>query len=169
MFQKHDQLIINTSHTSPPPIRLVSSTHTDLCKRENVSCGCGRESYLQVVEDEKQCFCGQSLVELYGVRVERWYLMMEGQGGAWIPHQVLPGGQKQRGSSPPHANTEGSRRPPSRSCHPHLILSESEGCGMCVHADSCMACWYSWSLGRGVGPSGHTPSEGGMLTSDTDG
>lgn len=58
---------------------------------------------------------------------------------------------------------------PSRSRHPHLILSESEGCGMCVHADSCMACWYSWSLGRGVGPSGHTPSEGGMLTSDTDG
>lgn len=58
---------------------------------------------------------------------------------------------------------------PSSSRHPHLILSESEGCGMCVHADSCMACWYSWSLGRGVGPSGHTPSEGGMLTSDTDG
>lgn len=25
--------------------------------------------------------------------------------------------------------------------HPHLILSESDGCGMCVHADSCMACW----------------------------
>lgn len=51
----------------------------------------------------------------------------------------------------------------------YLILSESEGCGMCVQADSCMACWYSWSLGRGVGPSGQTPSEGGMLTSDTDG
>lgn len=40
---------------------------------------------------------------------------------------------------------------------------------MCVHADSCMACWYSWSFGRGVGPSGQTPSEGGMLTSETDG
>ena len=52
--------------------------------------------YLQVVEDEKECFCGQSLVELYGVRVVRRYLMMEGQGGTWIPHQVLPCGQKHR-------------------------------------------------------------------------
>lgn len=52
--------------------------------------------YLQVVEDEKQCFCGQSLVELYGVRVVWRYLMMEGQGGTWIPHQVLPLGQKQK-------------------------------------------------------------------------
>lgn len=51
----------------------------------------------------------------------------------------------------------------------YLILSESEGCGMCVHADSCMACWYTWSLERGVGPSGHTPREGGMLTSDNEG
>lgn len=50
--------------------------------------------YLQVVEDEKECFCGQSLVELYGVRVVRRYLMMEGQCGTRIPHQVLPSGQK---------------------------------------------------------------------------
>lgn len=48
-------------------------------------CGC----YLQVVEDEKQCFCGQSLVEFYRVRVMRWYLMVEGQGGTWVPHQIL--------------------------------------------------------------------------------
>lgn len=51
-------------------------------------------SYLQVVKDEKQRFCGQSLIELYGVRVVRWYLMMEGQGGTRVPHQVLPSGQK---------------------------------------------------------------------------
>lgn len=46
--------------------------------------------HLQVVEDEEESFCGQSLVELYGVRVVRWYLMVVRQGGAWIPHQVLP-------------------------------------------------------------------------------
>ena len=40
---------------------------------------------------------------------------------------------------------------------------------MCVQADSCMACWYCWSLDRGTGPSGHTPSDGGMLTSDSEG
>lgn len=40
---------------------------------------------------------------------------------------------------------------------------------MCVQADSCMACWYSWSLDRGTGPSGHTPSDGGMLTSESEG
>lgn len=51
----------------------------------------------------------------------------------------------------------------------YLILSESEGCGMCVQADSCMVCWYTWSLERGVGPRGHTPREGGMLTSDREG
>lgn len=50
----------------------------------------------------------------------------------------------------------------------HLILSESEGWGMCVHAASSMACWYSWSLDRGTGPRGHTPSDGGMLTSDSE-
>lgn len=55
-----------------------------------------RDIYLQVVENEKECFCGQSLVELYGVRVVRRYLMMEGQGGTRIPHQVLPLGQSQK-------------------------------------------------------------------------
>lgn len=40
---------------------------------------------------------------------------------------------------------------------------------MCAQADSCMACWYSCSLDRGTGPSGHTPSEGGMFTSESDG
>lgn len=54
------------------------------------------DCYLQVVEDEKQCFCGQSLVELYGVRVMWRDLMMEGQGGTRIPHQILPLGRKQR-------------------------------------------------------------------------
>lgn len=57
--------------------------------------GVGASTYLQVVEDEKERFCGQPLVELYGIRVVRWYLMVEGQGGTWVPHQVLPVGQKQ--------------------------------------------------------------------------
>lgn len=52
---------------------------------------------LQVIEDEEESFCGQSLVELYGVRVMRWDLMMEGQGGTWIPHQVLPDPLRVRG------------------------------------------------------------------------
>ena len=51
----------------------------------------------------------------------------------------------------------------------YLILSESEGWGMCVQADSCMACWYIWSLESGTGPRGHTPNDGGMLTSDSEG
>jgi len=37
---------------------------------------------------------------------------------------------------------------------------------MWVQAASSMACWYSWSLDRGTGPRGQTPSDGGMLTSD---
>lgn len=53
--------------------------------------------YLQVVEDEKQCFCRQSLVEFYGVRVMWRYLMVEGQGGTWIPHQVLSVEEQKRG------------------------------------------------------------------------
>lgn len=55
--------------------------------------------YLQVVEDEKECFCGQSLVELYGVRVVRRYLVVEGQGGTRVPHQVLPSGDRVTGHS----------------------------------------------------------------------
>lgn len=51
--------------------------------------------YLQVVEDEKERFCRQSLVELYRVGVVRWYLMVEGQRGTRIPHQVLSVGKKQ--------------------------------------------------------------------------
>lgn len=34
--------------------------------------------YLQVVEDKEQCFCRQSLVEFYGVRVMWRNLMVEG-------------------------------------------------------------------------------------------
>lgn len=51
----------------------------------------------------------------------------------------------------------------------YLILSESDGWGMWAQADSCMACWYSWSLDKGTGPRGQTPNEGGMLTSDKEG
>lgn len=74
------------SPVAPPPP--IFDRHTDWSKRERLKLG--HQSHLQVVEDEKQCFCGQSLVELDGVRVVRWYLMMEGQGGAGVPHQVLP-------------------------------------------------------------------------------
>lgn len=47
-------------------------------------------SYLQVVKDEEERFCGQTLVELHGVRVGWRHLVVEGQGGARVPHQVLP-------------------------------------------------------------------------------
>lgn len=47
--------------------------------------------YLQVVEDEEERFRGQPLVKLHGVRVRRWHLVVERQGGARVPHQVLPG------------------------------------------------------------------------------
>lgn len=57
--------------------------------------------------------------------------------------------------------------PPCPPRGPHLIRSESEGWGMWCQAASSMACWYSCSLVRGTGPSGHTPSDSGMFTSDS--
>lgn len=47
-------------------------------------------SYLQVIEDEEEGFSGESLVKLHGVGVGRWHLVVERQGGARVPHQVLP-------------------------------------------------------------------------------
>lgn len=47
-------------------------------------------AYLQVVKDEEEGFCGKPLVKLYSVGVGRWHLMVERQGGARVPHQVLP-------------------------------------------------------------------------------
>lgn len=47
-------------------------------------------AYLQVVEDEEEGLCGEPLVELYSVGVGRWHLVVERQGGARVPHQVLP-------------------------------------------------------------------------------
>lgn len=55
--------------------------------------------YLQVIENEEESFCGQSLVELYGVRVMRRYLMVVWQSGAWIPHKVLPLTNRQQRST----------------------------------------------------------------------
>lgn len=46
--------------------------------------------YLQVVEDEEERFGGQPLVKLHGVGVRRRHLVVERQGGARVPHQVLP-------------------------------------------------------------------------------
>lgn len=47
-------------------------------------------AYLQVVKDEEERFCGEPLVKLHSVRVGRWHLVVERQGGARVPHQVLP-------------------------------------------------------------------------------
>lgn len=47
------------------------------------------------------------------------------------------------------------------------MRSESEGWGMWCQAASSMACWYSCSLVRATGPSGQTPRDNGMFTSDS--
>lgn len=47
-------------------------------------------SYLQVVKDEEEGFGGKPLVELYSVGVRRRHLVVERQGRARVPHQVLP-------------------------------------------------------------------------------
>lgn len=46
--------------------------------------------YLQVVKDEEERLRGQPLVKLHGVGVRRRHLVVERQGGARVPHQVLP-------------------------------------------------------------------------------
>lgn len=47
-------------------------------------------AYLQVVKDEEEGFCRKPLVKLYSVGVGRWHLVVERQGRARVPHQVLP-------------------------------------------------------------------------------
>lgn len=47
-------------------------------------------THLQVVKDEEERFRGKPLVKLYSVRVGGWHLVVERQGGARVPHQVLP-------------------------------------------------------------------------------
>lgn len=61
--------------------------------------------YLQVVKDEEERFCGEPLVELHSVGVGGWDLVVERQGGAGVPHQVLPVNQTHADVSD-HANTE---------------------------------------------------------------
>lgn len=61
----------------------------------------------------------------------------------------------------------GESRSPALSVAPHRMRSESEGWGMWCQAASSMACWYSCSLVRDTGPSGQTPSDNGMFTSDS--
>lgn len=98
--------------------------------------------YLQVVEDEKQCFSRQPLVELYGVRVVGRDLMMEGQRRTRVPHQVLPEGKQVDVNTLLLFHWSHKRFRDRLTCHcRYLILSESEGWGMWVQADSCMACW----------------------------
>lgn len=47
----------------------------------------------------------------------------------------------------------------------YLSLSESDGCGICLWADSSIRiCWIQ-SLVRGTGPRGATPNRGGMWAS----
>lgn len=47
-------------------------------------------TYLQIVEDKEERLCGEPLVKLYGVGVRWRHLVVERQGGARVPHQVLP-------------------------------------------------------------------------------
>lgn len=51
--------------------------------------------YLQVIKDEEEGFGRESLVKLHGVGVGGWHLVVERQGEARVPHQVLPVTQKQ--------------------------------------------------------------------------
>lgn len=51
-----------------------------------------RTTYLQVVKNEEERFSGKPLVELHSVGVRWRHLVVERQGGARVPHQVLPAG-----------------------------------------------------------------------------
>lgn len=48
--------------------------------------------YLQIVEDEEEGLSGQALVELHGVRVWGWHLVVVGGRRAGVPGEVLPVG-----------------------------------------------------------------------------
>lgn len=67
----------------------------------------GALPYLQIVEDEEECLGGQALVELHGVRVWGWHLVVVGGRRTGVPGQVLPVGD--RGSGP--AKGRGPRPP----------------------------------------------------------
>lgn len=45
--------------------------------------------YLQIVEDEEERLSGQALVELHGVRVWGWHLVVVGGRRAGVPGEVL--------------------------------------------------------------------------------
>lgn len=52
--------------------------------------GCpGALLYLQIVEDEEERLGGQALVELHGVRVRGWHLVVVGGRRAGVPGEVL--------------------------------------------------------------------------------
>lgn len=55
--------------------------------------------YLQIVEDEEERLSRQALVELHGVRVWGWHLVVVGGRRAGVPGQVLPVGHKRVSSS----------------------------------------------------------------------
>lgn len=46
--------------------------------------------YLQIVEDEEEGLSGQALVELHGIRVWGWHLVVVGGRRAGVPGEVLP-------------------------------------------------------------------------------
>lgn len=46
--------------------------------------------YLQIVEDEEERLSRQALVELHGVRVWGWHLVVVGGCRAGVPGEVLP-------------------------------------------------------------------------------
>lgn len=50
-----------------------------------------------------------------------------------------------------------------------MVLSESDGCGKWINADSSMVNWNWWSLESGTGPKGATPNKGEILASNKTG
>lgn len=62
--------------------------------------------YLQIVEDEEERLSGQALVELHGVRVRGWHLVVVGGRRAGVPGEVL---------------SVGDQCVSARACHPCCI------------------------------------------------
>lgn len=48
------------------------------------------KDYLKIIKNEKECLCGQPLIELHRVWERWWHLVMERQCRTGVPHQVLP-------------------------------------------------------------------------------
>lgn len=70
-------------------------------------------TYLQVVKNKEERFCRKPLVKLYSVGMGRRHLVVERQGGARVPHQVLPAGWTRGGIV---GETQCAKRPAGSIC-----------------------------------------------------